>query len=96
MPACVYVPHVLRDQKETLDFLELEKTDGCELSCGCWESNPGPLQKRQLLFTTESPLGVQTQLALNSALSWRKRHSSAITPYWMLAALTACVHTACC
>ena len=27
----------------------------CEMSCGCWESNPGPLQKQELL-TTETSL----------------------------------------
>jgi hypothetical protein len=27
--------------------------DGCELSCGCWELNQGPLQEQQMLLTTE-------------------------------------------
>lgn len=40
----------------TLDLLELEKTDLCELPSRCWESNPGPLQKQQLIFITESTL----------------------------------------
>lgn len=98
MPARVYVPHaclVLRDQKGTLDFLELGKTDGCELSCGCWESNPGPLQKQQLLFTTESPLaGVQTvSLEFCSGLEEKTQ----LCNHTLLAAgRTACVHTACC
>ncbi|ERE84501.1 E3 ubiquitin-protein ligase [Cricetulus griseus] len=25
--------------------------DSCELPCGCWESNPGPLQEQQVLLT---------------------------------------------
>lgn len=31
-------------------------TDGCELPCGCWELNSGPLQEQQGLFTAEPPL----------------------------------------
>lgn len=32
------------DQKKALDFLELEP-DSCNLSCGCWTSNLGPLEE---------------------------------------------------
>lgn len=32
-----------------LDLLELELADSCELLCGCWELNLGPL-KEQLSF----------------------------------------------
>lgn len=28
-------------------------TDGCELPCVYWESNPGPLQVQLVLLTTE-------------------------------------------
>ena len=28
-------------------------TDRCELSCGCWELNPGPLEEQPVLLTTE-------------------------------------------
>ena len=31
-------------------------TDGCELPCGCWESNPGPLEEQPVLLTTEPAL----------------------------------------
>jgi hypothetical protein len=31
-------------------------TDSCELSCGCWESNPGPLEEELVLLTTEPSL----------------------------------------
>jgi hypothetical protein len=30
--------------------------NGCELPCGCWEPNSGPLQRRQVLWTTEHSL----------------------------------------
>ena len=30
-------------------------TDSCETVCGCWESNPGPLQE-QVILPTESTL----------------------------------------
>jgi hypothetical protein len=29
-------------------------TDGCELPCGCWDLNSGPLQERQKYLSTES------------------------------------------
>jgi hypothetical protein len=28
----------------------------CELPCGCWELNPDPLQKQEVLLTSESYL----------------------------------------
>lgn len=31
-------------------------TDGCELLCGHWESNPSPLQEQQVFLTAEPPL----------------------------------------
>jgi hypothetical protein len=31
-------------------------TDGCELPCGCWELNPGPLEKQSVLLTHEPSL----------------------------------------
>ena len=31
-------------------------TDGCELSHGCWKLNPGPLQEKPVLLTTEPSL----------------------------------------
>ena len=35
---------------------EIGVTDGCELPCRCWESNPSPLQKQQVLLTAEPTL----------------------------------------
>jgi hypothetical protein len=26
--------------------------DGCELPCGCWELNPGPLEEQLVFLTT--------------------------------------------
>ena len=31
-------------------------TNSCELPCGCWELNPGPLQEQQVFLTTEPSL----------------------------------------
>jgi hypothetical protein len=29
-------------------------TDKCELPCGCWELNPGPLEEQPMFLTTDS------------------------------------------
>ena len=31
-------------------------TDSCELSCGCWELNLGPLEEQPVLLTIEPSL----------------------------------------
>ena len=31
-------------------------TDGCELPCGCWELNSGPLEEQSVLSTAEPSL----------------------------------------
>ena len=31
-------------------------TDGCELPCGCWELNSGPLEEQAILLTSEPSL----------------------------------------
>lgn len=47
----------LGGQKRTLDPLELEVTNSCELLCRFWELNLGSLQGHQVLVTIEpSPL----------------------------------------
>ena len=33
-----------------------EVKDNCQLPCGCWELNPGPLQEQPVLLTTEPSL----------------------------------------
>jgi hypothetical protein len=44
------------ETKEGVRFPWTGVTDGCELPCGCWESNPGPLQEQPMLLTTELAL----------------------------------------
>lgn len=34
-------------------------TDSCELPCGCWESNLGPLEEQSMLLTTEPSFQLQ-------------------------------------
>jgi hypothetical protein len=36
--------------------LDPEVTDSCELLCGCWELNLGPLEVQSVLLTTEPSL----------------------------------------
>ena len=46
---CMYVYHVcawyLWESEEGVISLGIGVMDGCEPSCGCWESNLGPLQE---------------------------------------------------
>lgn len=74
---CLYIMHMsgaYRGQKRAMDLLQLELHD-CELSCGCWESNPGSLQKQSVLLTSEPRLllvfiyQLIAGLALNSSTS---------------------------
>ena len=64
-----------------LDPLKLELMDGCELPCGCWEPNLGPLQEQQVLITAEStlqPQGIQTlevKILLQVYPSWSRASS---------------------
>ena len=43
---CMYVCGMV------LETLELV-IDRCELPCGCWEVNPGPLEEQPVFLTTE-------------------------------------------
>lgn len=49
LPACMFVHHlvpgVYGSQKRELDPW-IHSQGGCELSCGCWESNPGRLENQ--------------------------------------------------
>ena len=38
-------------------------TDGYELSCGCWKSNPGPLKEQRSLLTSKLSLQPPVWLA---------------------------------
>lgn len=55
--ACVYEYHMCalccqRSEKGIWSF-GTWVVDGCDLSCGCWESNPGNLEEQLVLLTTE-------------------------------------------
>lgn len=42
--------------EETLEYPGTGVTHSYEPPCGCWESNPGPLQEQQVLLTAEQLL----------------------------------------
>jgi hypothetical protein len=58
-PEYVFMHHVcawcLWTTEEDLGASGAEATDSCELPCGLWEPNPGPLEEQQVL-TAESSL----------------------------------------
>jgi hypothetical protein len=56
----VYCSWLRTHQKRTLDPV----TVGCELPCGCWELNSGPLEEQSALLTIEPSLQPQTDLLL--------------------------------
>ena len=43
--SCMYMPVALRVQKRASEFLGLLELEVCELPCGCWDLNPGPLEE---------------------------------------------------
>lgn len=56
LPPCISVHHVHAVSMEARRGCQVLRncvTDNGELPCGCWESNPGPLQEDQALFTAE-------------------------------------------
>lgn len=50
----MYGHHVLSEQRpeKGSGFPGAEVTSVCELTCGCWESKPGPPQGQQVLLTS--------------------------------------------
>lgn len=48
LSACVCVPYAYLVTTEA-------RRGGCDLLCGCWESNLDPLQEHQILFLTNEP-----------------------------------------
>ena len=56
-------------------------TDSCELSCGCWELNPGPLEEQLVLLTAERTL----QALKNDIL----RCLSLVQMFWLLEELVS-------
>lgn len=60
LPMFKYVRHIyvwcsLKSVKGK-DFLQLEFPDGCDLTCGCFESNLDSLQEKHMLLTADPPL----------------------------------------
>ena len=51
--------------EEGVETTGAEVTDGCALSCGCWESNSGSWKEQQALVTAKSSLQVLTPSTLN-------------------------------
>lgn len=62
MGICLHVcapcgcPLLINVGRECWIPLGLESTEGCELVCGCWESNPRLLEEQQVLLTAEPSL----------------------------------------
>lgn len=51
------MPAACGDQKRSLDLLSLVlQKKGCELLCGCWDSNPDLLQEQQVLLSPKPSL----------------------------------------
>ena len=48
----MYMSTLQTHQKGALDPI----TVGCELPCGCWDLNSGPLEEQSVLLTTEPSL----------------------------------------
>lgn len=65
LPRCMSVHHVracyLWRPKEAMGSPGTEVTGSCEWSCGCWEINPGPLEKLPMLLTVEPSLQAPSQ-----------------------------------
>ena len=41
----------------------------CEMPCGCWESNPGPLDEQAVLFIYESSLRMIRDISIHALIS---------------------------
>jgi hypothetical protein len=55
LPACMSVYHVclVPAEARSVRAQETGVIDSCELPCGCWELNPGPLKEQPVLVSTE-------------------------------------------
>ena len=60
----VYAHHVQAWSKEDAGSPGIETTDVREPPCGCWKSNPGPLQEQQMFLTAEPSLSSPLLLLL--------------------------------
>ena len=54
-------------------------TDGCELPCGCWELNPGPLEEQPVLLTAELSLQSHFLIFFESGILLTKTTHSLVT-----------------
>ena len=59
---------------------DLGVTDSCELPCGCWELNPGPLEKQSMLRSTEPSL--QPSLVFSSTEERPKKYNMECNNGW--------------
>ena len=41
-----------------------------ELPCGCWELNPGPLEKQSVLLPTEASLQLEIYSCFRMVVGW--------------------------
>lgn len=56
LPACMSVHHMHTVSTEAIKSSQAGVTDGREPLCGCWESNPVPLEDQPGLLVTEPSL----------------------------------------
>lgn len=63
LSACMSVHHVHiwcpRTSKEVIKSLRTGANDCCEVLCGYWDPNPGPLEVKPVLLTTSPSLQSQ-------------------------------------
>ena len=59
LPACMSVHRCVSgacgDQKRVMGSSGTGVADNCELPCGCWEANLGPLQEQQVSPVSADP-----------------------------------------
>ena len=65
--ACAYVSlaYVVLGASQKKVCPGTEVTYSCELPCGCWKLNPGPLQEQQVFLTAEPSLQLLKSLCVN-------------------------------
>lgn len=60
LPTYVSVHHLLAwcpwSQDEHVGYPGTILTEDCRLTCGYWESNPGPLKEQPVILTSETSL----------------------------------------
>ena len=59
LPECVSVHYMQADPRRPEERVRSQGTrvtGGCELPCGCWELNLGPLEEQPVFLTSEPSL----------------------------------------